>query len=61
MRVWSLSTGTTRMTDRDALAALVAALEGYLAAKGRGELAWLDSFNRLLHALAAARRALEQA
>jgi hypothetical protein len=26
------------MTDRDALAALVAALEGYLAAKGRGEL-----------------------
>jgi hypothetical protein len=49
------------MTDRDALAALVAALEGYLAAKGRGELAWLDSFNRLLHALAAAKRALEQA
>jgi hypothetical protein len=43
------------------LRALVSALEGYLAAKGRGELAWLDSFNRLLHALAAAKRALEQA
>jgi hypothetical protein len=43
------------------LAALVAALEGYLAAKGRGELAWMAAFNRLLHALAAAKRALEQA
>jgi hypothetical protein len=46
------------MTDRDALAALVAALEGYLAAKGRGDAEWMAAFNRLLKALQGAKREL---
>lgn len=46
------------MSDQ-VLRELVDALEGYLAAKGRGEAEWLASFNRLLQALTAAKASLQ--
>ena len=49
------------MTDRAALQQLVQALDGYLAAKGRGESQWVAAFNQLLRALQAAKQALQEA
>jgi hypothetical protein len=42
-----------------ALRELVAALERYLAAKGRDDAEWVESFNALMTALQAAKRAME--
>jgi hypothetical protein len=46
------------MTDREALAALTAALDAYFV--GRHSPAWMQAFNALLAALAEARRVLDK-
>ena len=46
---------------KDQLQSLVAAVDRYMAAKGRDDAEWVASFNGLLAALQAAKRALEQA